>query len=1349
LPLIIVTGMHRSGTSLAAGVLKILGANLGPDDELMPATEDNPRGYFESSVLSHLDERVLVRLGGTWSTPPPRSVGWATSDTLDDLRLDLGAELRRAFPRPDAVAVVKDPRASLLLPFWRTVTSVDRTLLVLRRPDEVAGSLRRRDGFAADHAATLWLEHVLSAWADDPGHATVTYEELLSDPRTVAARLAAELGLPEPSSTALDSVEAFTERALQRNAGYAPEDGGGELDLAREIYEALASRTSAHDALLRALVASRRSGAVRLAEISATKQGEVETARGELETTRGALAATQGELETTRGALAAAQEERRREVGALRMQLQDLHGELHEARAAGERALAEAKDQLARRTAERDSARRQILRAQRELDRLRGRRSVRLALAAAEPLRPVFRQVRALKRGAATPSAPATEAPRPPRVPASEDAARQMHDRLRASTPAAERTSGPLVSLLVLNRDGEHHLRRLLPALATTAYQPLELILVDNASSDGSVAYAQSVNWPFDLRVVQNRENTSFSAGNNQALAEASGEYVLLLNNDVEPVHPDWLGHMVETLEAQGAGAVGARLVYPRRPGLVDNAGDLIFPDLTLQHGGIHFASTVDGIPEGRNVGAGEDPLSSAACSVHPVPAATAACLLLRRSTMLELGGLDEEYVYGTEDVDLCLRVAGSVGQVWYDGRAVLWHHEYGTQNAEGRERKRHNRISNREHFIDTWGPSLLREVLEDKLAGTGALTEEPLRVGITLTKDDVNAGWGDYYTAHELGDALTKLGWDVVYLERYGDRWYQPDEVLDVVVSLLDSFDLHRFPQSAVTVAWVRNWTHRWVAHDWFDDYDLVLVSSEPSKKIIEAESSQVAHLFPLATNPERFAPRSPDETMRSNALFVGNYWHQPREIIPALRLAGPEHDIRLHGAHWEDVPELAVTTQGPLNYELLPVAYSSVNVVIDDTAGPTKPYGAVNSRVFDALATGTLVVTDNVIGAQELFDGRLPVWQTPDDLLDLLEKVRRDPGAYAGLTAELRAHVLTHHTYAARATELRELLLQWTRADRVGIAVGVPSRDQAPSWGDYHFGRAIQKQLRRAGHPTTVELLPDWRHPRSARHACVLHLFGLSRLTRRPSQATVLWNISHPELVDEDLLSGYDVAFVASAAFAERLRPVTSTAVHVLNQATDLDRFGPTPGGPQHDLLFVGNSRGVRRRVIADLAADPPGYDVAVYGGGWTKELIDVGLVRGEHVPNDALPAYYSGAAIVLNDHWDDMRDAGFISNRIYDALACGACVVSDRVDGLDEEFDGAVTTYNDAADLRSKINELMRDPAARAALGERGRRIVQERHAFRARTDELLAHVRPLLNRSPGASLVVRAASEAVSM
>ncbi len=91
------------------------------------------------------------------------------------------------------------------------------------------------------------------------------------------------------------------------------------------------------------------------------------------------------------------------------------------------------------------------------------------------------------------------------------------------------------------------------------------------------------------------------------------------------------------------------------------------------------------------------------------------------------------------------------------------------------------------------------------------------------------------------------------------------------------------------------------------------------------------------------------------------------------------------------------------------------------------------------------------------------------------------------------------------------------------------------------------------------------------------------------------------------------------------------------------------------------------------------------------------------------------------MLNDHWDDMRDEGFISNRLYDALACGAFVISDHVDGIEEEFDGAVATYRLPDELEPLISRYLADPAARRRLGRLGRDVVLERHTFdvRART------------------------------
>ena len=164
--------------------------------------------------------------------------------------------------------------------------------------------------------------------------------------------------------------------------------------------------------------------------------------------------------------------------------------------------------------------------------------------------------------------------------------------------------------------------------------------------------------------------------------------------------------------------------------------------------------------------------------------------------------------------------------------------------------------------------------------------------------------------------------------------------------------------------------------------------------------------------------------------------------------------------------------------------------------------------------------------------------------------------------------------------------------------------------------------------------------------------------------------------------------------------------------------------------DLLFVGNSRRSRRAIVDDLS--PVIHDLAVYGKGWTSDLIDPLHVRGELIPNEQLHRYYASARIVLNDHWPDMRAQGFLSNRLYDALASGAFVISDAVVGIEQEFDDAVVTYTEPDELRRLADQYLADGAARRAKAERGRRAVLGRHTFAHRVDrmlEVVAEVEPL--------------------
>jgi glycosyltransferase involved in cell wall biosynthesis len=310
------------------------------------------------------------------------------------------------------------------------------------------------------------------------------------------------------------------------------------------------------------------------------------------------------------------------------------------------------------------------------------------------------------------------------------------------------------------------------------------------------------------------------------------------------------------------------------------------------------------------------------------------------------------------------------------------------------------------------------------------------------------------------------------------------------------------------------------------------------------------------------------------------------------------------------------------------------------------------------------------------------------------------------------------------ARAVFVRDALTRWARAPKVAIHIGPLTWEAAASWGDTPFARAVQKEFGRRGWQASVHVHADRDSGTAQRADVALHVFGARAPSVHDGQVALLWVISHPDRVSGAMCDPYDVVFAASDLFARQLAERIGPPVVSLHQATDPDRFHPDPTGPEHALLFVGNSRQVRRRILADLVGTS--HDVAVYGGGWTAELLHPHRLRGEWIHNWELRRYYSSAGIVLCDHYDDMRDEGFISNRAYDALACGAFVISDRVPAIEEEFDGGLVTYGDADELSALIDHYMSHPDERRARAESGRAAVLAHHTFAHRVDAIIGEI-----------------------
>lgn len=293
-----------------------------------------------------------------------------------------------------------------------------------------------------------------------------------------------------------------------------------------------------------------------------------------------------------------------------------------------------------------------------------------------------------------------------------------------------------------------------------------------------------------------------------------------------------------------------------------------------------------------------------------------------------------------------------------------------------------------------------------------------------------------------------------------------------------------------------------------------------------------------------------------------------------------------------------------------------------------------------------------------------------------------------------------------------------------RWALKHAAPAGAGGDRWGDTHFAEALAQALRAEGQEVVVDRRPEWDRASGRHDDVVLVLRGLVRHDPSPVSTSLLWVISHPELVTPDEAAGYDRVLAASTTWTLGDRPVEP-----LLQATDPARFAPGAAPPDSGdpVLFVGNSRKVLRSVVRDALA--AGLPLHVYGDLWDG-LVPDGVVRGRSVPNDALAAAYAAAGVVLNDHHEGMRRDGFVSNRLFDAVASGARVVSDEVAGLEGLFGRSVQTYATPEDLRALAtlddpDAVFGDAAERRAQAER----VRTEHSFAARARRLVEVAREL--------------------
>jgi glycosyltransferase involved in cell wall biosynthesis len=286
------------------------------------------------------------------------------------------------------------------------------------------------------------------------------------------------------------------------------------------------------------------------------------------------------------------------------------------------------------------------------------------------------------------------------------------------------------------------------------------------------------------------------------------------------------------------------------------------------------------------------------------------------------------------------------------------------------------------------------------------------------------------------------------------------------------------------------------------------------------------------------------------------------------------------------------------------------------------------------------------------------------------------------------------------------------------VSIKISAPNLKEALGWGDYYYARSLGCALGKIGWSYQIHCQDEWYSDSSD---VVLVLRGRFRFLpekqNRPDTVYLQWIISHPDKLAHDEFKDYDHILSASHVFTKKIHKVTGVPASTLLQATDFSAFSAAQRLPaERDLVFVASSRGQKRDMVEWC------YDMnlplSLYGTGWDGCPKARAFLKGGYILNENLGSFYASSRIVLNDHWPSMRANGFISNRIFDACAAGAMVITDDVKGIYEVFGDSVPVAKNKRHLKELVEYYLTHENERLFLCRRAQAIAQEKNTFSKR-------------------------------
>ena len=198
---VVILGMHRSGTSVVTRMVNLMGAELG-DNLMRPAKDNNDFGFWEHQLVVDLNDKIFEIFGMSWDSIDALPSGWQSDISLKPLHKEAIKIISDEFAGQKLWAF-KDPRLCRLMPFWKPVLenfgAEIRYLLCLRNPSEVCSSLQKRDNIPLNVSYDLWLRYSLEMEENTRGEKRtfISYDQVMQNWRQVAENISNSFNIPE------------------------------------------------------------------------------------------------------------------------------------------------------------------------------------------------------------------------------------------------------------------------------------------------------------------------------------------------------------------------------------------------------------------------------------------------------------------------------------------------------------------------------------------------------------------------------------------------------------------------------------------------------------------------------------------------------------------------------------------------------------------------------------------------------------------------------------------------------------------------------------------------------------------------------------------------------------------------------------------------------------------------------------------------------------------------------------------------------------------------------------------------------------------------------------------------